>query len=60
MIENLPANAGNMGSVPDTGGLYTLMDSKVHVLQLLSPHSRANALQQDKSPQGEACALQLK
>ena len=72
VVENLPASAGDMGSIPGLGRLPMLRDSKAHVPQLPSPcssawdpqplkfaGSRAGALQQEKLPQWEARILQL-
>ena len=62
-----PANAGDMGSVPDPGRFHMPQSNEArvpqlltHVLQQLKPgHPRAHALQQEKPPQWEACVLQL-
>ena len=35
VVKNLPANAGEMGSIPDSGRLYMLWGNKSCVLQLL-------------------------
>jgi len=35
--KNLPAKAGNMGSIPGPWRLHTLQATKAHVLQLLKP-----------------------
>ena len=35
-IKNLPANAGDMGSVPGPGRSHTLQSNQAHVPQLLS------------------------
>ena len=52
--------SGDTGSVPDSGRFYMPQSNQIHVLQLLKPVSpRARALQQEKPPQWEACALQL-
>ena len=62
VVKNLPASAGDTGLTPGPG-------SKIpHAAGQLSPratttepaHSRARALQQEKSPQQEACIAQLK
>ena len=39
MVKNLPANAGDKGSVPSLGGCHILQSllSKAHESQLLSP-----------------------
>ena len=57
MIKNLPANMGDMSSVSGLGRSYVLGNNKVLRAQLL--YSRAHALQQEKSPQREACTPQL-
>ena len=78
MVENPPANAGDMGSSPGPGRSHMPRSNKAHAPQLLSLHSRAHepqllslsatttearapraqALQQEKPPQREACAPQ--
>ena len=63
--KNLPANAGDMGSVPGPGRFHILQSNKAHGPQLPSPWAaateshmpRAHALQ-EKPPQWEACAPQ--
>ena len=66
VVENPPANAGDMGSIPGLGGSHVLWINWARVPQLLSPHAttteartpRTRAPQQEKPPQWEACALQ--
>ena len=45
MAQNLPFNAGDMGSVPDLGRSPMLWNSEAHVSQLLSLCSRAQETQ---------------
>ena len=53
MVKNLPASAGDVGSV------LAQEDSKA-MLQLLEPTCpRAHTLQQEKTPPGETCAPRL-
>ena len=60
--KNLPANAGNMGSISVPGRSLMPQSNLARMPQLLSPHAttteahvpRACALQQKKPPQGEA------
>ena len=48
MVNNLPANAGHTGLIPDPGGFYMLQGNSARVLQLLKPVSfRAHALQRE-------------
>ena len=67
VVKNLPANAGNVGSIPASGKLYKQRGNYAHEPpllklfrarawepQLLSQHSRAWALQQEKPLQWEA------
>ena len=55
MDRNLPANAGDMGSIPGPGRFHMSQSNKAPAPQLLS--SRTCALQQKRPPQGEARAL---
>ena len=56
MDKNLPANAGDMGSIPGPGRFHMPRSSQGHVPQLLSPRAatteahvpRAYARQQEK------------
>ena len=48
MVKSLPANAGDMGSIPGLGRFHMTQGNKAPVPQLLSLHSRACALQQEK------------
>ena len=54
MVKNPPANAGDMGSIPDPGRSY--MQPKHHNHWAHMP--RACAPQQEKTPQEAAPALQ--
>ena len=67
-----PANAGDMGSIPDPGRAHMPQSSSVHAQQLLRlcsgvqepqplkpAHPRAHPQQQEKSLQGGAQALHL-
>ena len=58
MVKNLPATAGDMGSIPDPGRFLTLWGTGTDVPQLLSLCFRVRALQQEK-PLQEAHAPQL-
>ena len=60
VVENLPANAGDMCLIPDPGRSHMPRGNEAHVPQLLSLSSGARALQQEKPPQREAHAPQLK
>ena len=51
MVKSLPANAGDMGSIPGLGRFHMTQGNQAHVPQLLSLHSRACALQQAKPRQ---------
>ena len=42
MVKNLPANAGNTGSIPGPGESCITQSNVVCVLQLLMLHSRAH------------------
>ena len=72
VVENLPANAGDMNSIPDLGRFHMPWSNKAWGPQLLSlcfsarePQllkttcPKAHALQQEKSPQWEVQAPQL-
>ena len=54
MVENLPANAGDTGSSPGSGKIPRAAEQ----LSPCTTTTRACALQQEKPPQREACALQ--
>ena len=69
---NLPANAGDMGSIPGPGRSHMPQSNKARVPQLLSLCSRARepqlpkpkcprarTLEQEKPPQGETRTRQL-
>ena len=51
VVQNSPANAGDMGSIPGPGRFHTLRDNEAHVPQLLSPPPRADAPHQGKPQQ---------
>ena len=74
VVESLPANAGDMSSIPGPGGSHTQRSNWAHASQLWSLCSRArepqllspsattpeaHALQQEKAPQREASLLKL-
>ena len=60
VVENPPANAGDMGSIPGLGRSHMLWGNKAGVPQQLKPRSpRARTLQKEKPLQWEACTLQL-
>ena len=72
MVKNLPANAGDTGSIPVLGRSYMLWCNWARAPQLLSLYSkpwepqllkppwlRAHALQQEKPLQWKACTPQL-
>ena len=55
MVKNLPASAGDMGSIAGPGRSHMPRSDQVRMLQLVKPaHPGAHALQQ-----GEARVLQL-
>ena len=58
MVKNLPATAGDMGSIPGPGRFLMLWGTGTDVPQLLSLCFRVHALQQEK-PLQEAHAPQL-
>ena len=50
VVKNPPANAGDMGLIPDLGRSHVPRSNEAHVPQLLKPeHLRACAPQQEKS-----------
>ena len=65
MDKNLPASAGDTGSIPGLGRFHMLLSNKASVPQLVSPYAatievhspRVLALQK-KPLQREVCALQ--
>ena len=59
LIKNLPANAGDKGSIPGAGRSHMPWSNEACAPQLLSLCSRARAPQQEKPLQGEAHTLQL-
>ena len=59
MIESLPANAEDMGSITGPGRSHMPWGNEAREPQLLSLSSIAWELQQEKPLQWEACALQL-
>ena len=56
--KNLPAYAGDVGSVPETEWFCMLRSNQAPVTKLLSLRSRARALQPEKPLQWEARELQ--
>ena len=50
VVKNLPANAGDMGSIPDPGRSHMLQSNQARAPQLLSLFSRAHALQLEIGP----------
>ena len=58
MDRNSVANARDMGPIPGPRGSYTQQATEDHVQQLLSPHTKSRALQGEKPPQWETCAVQ--
>ena len=59
VVKNLPANSGDLGSIPVLRRSHMLQSNLARVLRLLSPCPRPHALQQEKPQWWEACALQL-
>ena len=57
VVGRLPANAGDVGSIPDSGIFHIPQGNKVHAPQLLNPWSRACTPQGEKSPQWEATTM---
>ena len=56
-VKNLPSNAGNVGSVLGRGTkIPPATEQLTHVLQLLSPHSRTQALHLDKGEEPAHCS----
>ena len=51
MDKNLPANAGDMDSIPGPRRFHMPWATKAHVLQTTEPVPRACAPQQEKPPQ---------
>ena len=49
MVKNLPANAGDMGSIPGLGRSHMLQSNEA-----MHHKYRAHAWQQEKPPSGEA------
>ena len=60
VVRNLPANVGDMGSIPGLRRFHMLRSKQACVPQLSSLCSRACTAQQEKPPQGDAHSLQLK
>ena len=56
VVKNLPADAGDTGSLPAPGRSHTLWSNQACEPELLSLCSRAHAPQQEKSQQQEVCA----
>ena len=68
MVKNLHVDAEDTGSIPDLGGFHMPQNDYAYAPQLLNLCSATwelqlldgvHALQQEKSPQREACALQV-
>ena len=60
MVKSPPANAGNMGPIPNPGRYTCHGAAKLKEPQRLEPvPPRVHAPQQEKPLQGEACAPQL-
>ena len=59
VVKNLPANAGDTGSIPGPGRSHMPWSNKAHVLQLPSLHSRAHEPQLLKPVCPRAHALLL-
>ena len=53
-VKNLPAHAGDVGSIPGPGRPHMPQGNKARVPQLLSPRSGACALQQEEPLQRQA------
>ena len=51
VVENLPADVGDTGSIPVPGRSHMPQSNSASLPQLLSPRSRARALQQEKALQ---------
>ncbi|CAI9155811.1 unnamed protein product [Rangifer tarandus platyrhynchus] len=49
VVKHLPANAGDMGSIPDLGRSRMLWGNQACVPQLLKPAPRVHALQRESS-----------
>ena len=60
VVKNLPANAGDTGSIPDLGRSHMPQSNKACAPQPLSLCSRARPLQQERPPQWEALEPQLR
>ena len=58
LVRDLPANAGDMGLIPDLGGSHLPHNDQAHVPQLLSLDSRAWELQLPKPTYPRAWAPQ--
>ena len=59
MVENPPANAGDMGSVPGLGRFHMLHVNQARTLEPLKPVTLEPVPQQEKPPQGQAHTPQL-
>ena len=60
VVKNLPANAGDMGSVPDLGRFHMPWSNSVLAPQLLTPALKSHTPQQEKPLRREAHEPQLK
>ena len=58
VVKNLPANAGDMGSIPGQGGTHMLWSKLRLWATAIEPNSRACAPQQETPQQWEASAPQ--
>ena len=56
MVKSLPANAGDLGSIPGLGRFPVPRGNKVHVPHLLSPRALSLRSRAERAPQGEARA----
>ena len=48
VVKSLPANTGDMGSIPGLGRFHMTQGNQARVPQLPSPHSRVCALQRER------------
>ena len=60
MVKNLPANAGDVGSVPGVGRSHLPWSNSVLAPQLLMPALKSHTPQQEKPLRREAHEPQLK
>ena len=59
MVKILPANAGDMGSIPAPGRSHIAVEQLSPFAKTTELQPRAHDLQQEKPLQWEACALHL-